>query len=360
MSSRNAVARQEQTLSTGIESQPRVSHALQHICGRLGEQIAEQIPFPHTPFLNSSAPVMHLCGMTITNPVSSNSNIRVLVNRHQHDWRDAAFIANPRFCKDNTFILKKMTLPLWDRADYRRLSTLLECPAFFRLAAHQKEITPEYACMVFNLPVNFRTAKIVGFLRHVHEAALVKKLFEDREPQHLQSIGKSLDSCADRDVFWQKISDWFFRGLNTLPIGPVIHDDRVSPVRTVRELERAGRKLRNCLRTFRLESYAGETGFFLYSGTEKAVISYVPRINGPYVIDEIQGPENNPVSDETLGEIRTIFTAAGFIMHDDEPIKVYRKIENMMNMLCVEDRPDDVGQICLKALSQLDQVPKQK
>jgi len=136
----------------------------------------------------------------------------------------------------------------------------------------------------------------------------------------------------------------------------VIQSDRISPIRTVRELESVARRFRNCLRSFSLETLGGETGFYLYTSKEKAVISYLPRINGTFVIDEIQGPDNTPISDETRADIRQIFTSHGFIMDDEEPTSVYRKVEHYIHRLSHESRKDEAGSVSLKAVERLDQL----
>jgi hypothetical protein len=334
----------------------RTSHAFELVCGSMSQAIGAQIGYPHTDFLTLPGPAMHICGMIVAHPNSANSNIRGVVNYHRHNWRGAAFIADPRFDESNLFVLKKMKLGLWKKADYRKLSAILEMPTALKVMAHTNEITPQLVATLFHLPPALQRSKIVRQLVHQDAAKLVAKMFSDHSDRDLQKISSSLNSADNRQEFWTKVSENFFKQFSTLPAGPVIDDDRVTAIKTVQELERAGLEFRNCLREWSYENQCGEQGFYVFHGEEKCVICYEPRINSPYMIVETQGPNNTPVTDETMNEIRKVFHANGFVFKEDVLVTARRQMERHLFRIANEKRPEEASKIALDVLDQLNRV----
>lgn len=339
--------------STNFEIVHRTSSALDHLAGPWAQSIAEQIPFPHSDILERSSGWMHVIGLILANPISSNNNVRVVLNSVR-DWRDAAFVGSPHFTADNVCLLKKLTLPLWCRADYRRFTSLLDCRLSVKLMKHEPAVSPDLVNLLAALPVQFRTKKIVGFLLNTAEANLINQLFKTRTKADVTSIKNALESCSDRQQFWRKVTDHFFSEIGTLPVGPVINDDRFRPIQTILDLEKTGLRFRNCLKQFSVDSLSGEIGFLIFNGSENAVISYQSRIDRGFVVDEILGPENQAVSEETIEEIRTVLAAHGFAFSDTDPGSLYQNIEMKLGRLAREDRADCAEKIALKALEKVD------
>ena len=340
--------------STNFEIVHRTSSALDHLAGPWSQSIAEQVPFPHSDFLERPSAWMHVIGLILANPISSNNNIRVVLENVK-DWRDAAFVGSPNFlAADAVCLLKKLTLPLWDRDDYRRFTSLLDCRLSVKLMKHEPAVTPELVNLLAALPEQFRTKKIVGFLLNTAEGNLINQLFKTRTKADVTSVKNALESCPDRQHFWRKVTDHFFSEIGTLPVGPVINDDRFQPIQTIRDLEKTGLRFRNCMKQFSVNMINNELGFLVFSGSEDAVISYQPRIDRGFVVDEILGPENQAVSEETIEEIRTVLTAHGFAFSDTDPGSLYQKIDLQLSRLGREDRPDCAFKIASKALEKVD------
>ncbi|WP_417480932.1 hypothetical protein [Maricaulis sp.] len=340
---------------SNLEVIHRTSHALEHLAGPWCQSIAEHIPFPHSAFLERSSAWMHIFGVILSSPISSNGNIQIVLD-HAKDWRDAAFAGSPSFTTDNVCLLKKLALPLWDRGDYRTFTSLLTCCHAVKVMIHEEAITVGFVRILAALPVEFRNAKIVGFLLHEVEGILLKSLFENRTNADRIRLSSALGMSSDRGHFWGKVTEHFFREIDHFPSGPTIADDRFQAVRTFHDLERTGQKYRNCLRNFRnygMEALAGEIGFLVFKGTETAVISYKPLIGGRWVIDDILGPKNMPVSQEVFEEIRLVLSPYGFVFSETNPGALYQDMETQLSRLAHSTRADRAEQTALAAISKL-------
>jgi len=330
----------------------RTSHALEHLAGPWSQRIAEMIPFPHASFLERSAAWMHAIGMILSNPVSSDNNVVVAID-HLRDWREAAFLGSPHFNSTNLSILKRMALPMWKRADYRQLGSILTCPQATKIMQHSVNVTPELVRILAAVPADLRLKKIVGFLMHENEGKLLDVLFSGMSAEAIKALKNTLEKCRDREHFFKKIHDHFSSEFQAIPAGPVIADDRFKPILNVRDLERTGLKFRNCMKSYRFESLTAETGFYVFSDDENAVISYLPRIDGSFIVDEILGPNNDPVSTKTLAVIRSVLAEHGFQFRDTHPAWIRQDIEFKLNRLGSERRADNAGRIAMKAVEKL-------
>ena len=218
---------------------------------------------------------------------------------------------------------------------------------------HSEVITADLVCILSSLPDRFRSKKIVGFLMSKHEADLLEKLFYNRSKMDLDRIKNALENCTDRQHFFNKVSEHYFSDMQSLPAGPVIDDDRFKPIRTTTDLQKTGLAFRNCLKSYRFDSIGGEVGFYKFEGHEKAVISYQPRIDGRFVVDEILGPDNCKTSTETRSDIRTVLEAHGFHFKDTDPAWIQQDIEFKLNRLGSEFRADSAGRTAMKAIEKL-------
>jgi hypothetical protein len=339
-----------------VEVTNRTSHALELIAGPMANQLAEFFSFPHSGFLNLPAPAMHSCGMTLSTRVSATNDVPLLLDHHKCDWREAAIMTSPAFNTDNVCVLRKMKLPLWESADYRLLSSLLTCSKSIKIMKHSAVVTADLVRILSSLPDRFRSKKIVGFLISEHEAELLEKLFFKRSEMALARIKNALENCTDRQHFFNKVSEHYFSDMQTLPAGPVIDDGRFKPITTTTDLQKTGLAFRNCLKSYRFDSIGGEVGFYRFEGREKAVISYQPRIDGRFVVDEILGPDNCKISTETRGEIRTVMEAHGFRFQDTDPASIHQEIDFKLNRLGCSQSKNSAGKTALKLIRNLNNL----
>lgn len=335
----------------------RTSHALEHVAGPWSQRIAELIPFPHSDFLERSAAWMHVTGMIVSNPVSSDQNILVAID-HIQDWREAAFLGSPHFNSTNVSILKKMALPLWQKTDYRQFASLLSCPHSVKIMKHSDAVTPKLVRILSAVPGELRRQKIVRFLVHENEGKLLCRLFRGGTEPKIRQLKFSLEKCRDREHFFKNVGEHFSRQFEAIPAGPVIADERFKPILNARDLERTGLKFRNCLKSYRVDALAGENGFYVFFGSEKAVISYLPRIDGSFIVDEILGPNNDPVSTETLAEIRSVLAEHGFQFRDTHPAWIHQEIGFTLNRLGSQYRADTAGRTAMKAIEKLSKLER--
>lgn len=287
----------------------RVSHALTVIAGDLAPAIAECWPFPHFAFLERSGPWMHIAAMVISNPVASNQNARIAF-QSTPCWKNGAEFADARFNAHNRCILKSLSLPLWTKRDYRNLSGLLDSENSLKVMKHRSIIPPELVNVLHALPDEFRIDAIVRHIRSEKEARILNRITM-ADGTNTASLLNKLSSAHDAKDFWNKASVFFVDRCARFPSPPVIDDPRVNPILSAEELRSHGANLRLCLRNLLGEALAGEQAFYLFSGTEKIVVSLSPRIGGKPVIDQMSGPDNNPVSEMDRGEIVDIFNRAG-------------------------------------------------
>lgn len=341
---------------TKIEISPRVSRVLQEICGPWSEEMAIQFPYPHLPALSLSGPWLTVFGLIFANPISANRNARVVFDYHR-DWRDAAHIGSPRFTQDNVCVLKKLSLPLWSREEYRLFTPLLDCPRAVKLMMHADLITPSLVRTIAHLPAEFRVKKIVDFLLHHDESKLLSRLFDHRNDEDKNRIVSSLKSTKNRTDFWRKASQHFFHGFGEFPGVLEIDDDRFESVRTLRRLQELGKLHGNCMGTsYAIECLSGHTGFLVFHGSEVAIISYKSRLGNRYIIDEIHGPENTPVDDETIAEIEKLLKGYGFVWGSNDPTQTLRFLDNRMHRLALAEHDMGAQHSTQKISELLDQV----
>ncbi|WP_394693884.1 hypothetical protein [Hyphobacterium sp.] len=338
-----------------IQIKPRISHALDQLAGPWADHLAELFPFPHSDFVDRSSMWMHVAGLVLANPISSNNNVRVVFNHHR-DWRDAAFVGSPRFTADNVYVLKKLTLPLWTREEYRLFTPLLDCDRALKLMAHADQVTPALVRKIAHLPAEFRDQKIVQFLLTEGEATLLHRLFNHRGDHEKKRIVSSLKSQKDRPSFWRKASQYFFEGFREFSGVLDIADDRFQTIRHVHELIQTSRKYKVCVNNYVFECLSGMCGFLIFHGKETAIICYEPRIGNRYIIDEINLPQNKAPSDETITEITSVLKDYGFDFGDIDPVEVFRSIDNRMHRLAIAGHELDSNKATEKLHDRLDQI----
>lgn len=337
-----------------IQIKPRISHALHQLAGPWPE-LTEIFPFPHADFVNRSSMWMHVAGLILSNPISSNRNVRVVFDHHR-DWRDAAFVGSPRFTRDNVCVLKKMTLPLWSRDDYRLFTALLDCPRAIKLMKHADQITPELVRKIAFLPAEFRDRKTIEILMHFDEAKLLFRMFDRRNDSEKKRIASSLKSTKNRTDFWRKVSQQFFDGFGEFEGVLEIDDIRFETVRNRQRLLDVAREFSNCCATYFMNGLAAHTGFLVFRGAETAIISYKARLGNRYVIDEIQGPNNQPISDDTVVEIEAVLKKYDFVWGSNDPMQTYRFLDNRMHRLATADHEKDAAHATNKIGELLDQI----
>jgi hypothetical protein len=345
------------TTSTKPEIQitHRISHALQQLAGPWSEQIAEIFPFPHAEFVHRSSMWMHVAGLILSNPNSSNGNVRVVFDHHR-DWREAALVGSPRFTRDNVCVLKKMTLPLWSRDDYRLFIQLLDCPRAVKLTKHADQLTPEFVRKIAHLPAEFRDRKTIEILMHYEEAKLLSRLFNHRDHDEKKRISSSLKGTKNRTAFWRKASQNFFHSFGDFPGVLEIDDIRFETVRTVQALLNTAKEFENCLHNYVNEGLSGQCGFVIFRGNETAVISYEPRLGNRHVIEQIHLAKNEVPSDETIAEIMAVLKDYGFIFGELDPQQVYQSLDNRMHRLAIADHEIDSMATTKKLGELLDQI----
>jgi len=287
----------------------RVSHVLTVIAGDLAPDIAECWPFPHSLFLERAGPWMHIAAMVISNPVASNQNARIAF-QSTSCWKSGAEFADARFTAHNRCILKSLSLPLWMKRDYRNLSGLLDSENSLKVMKHRSNVSPELVNVLHALPDEFRINAIVRHLRSEKEARILNRI-ATADGTTSSSLLNKLSTASDAKDFWNKASMFFVDRCARFPSPPAIDDPRVKPLLSAEELRSHGTHLRLCLRNLLGEALSGEQAFYLFSGTEPVVVSLSPRIGANPVIDQMSGPDNNPVSDVDRGAIVDIFNRAG-------------------------------------------------
>lgn len=246
--------------ASGATNNPRISHALQIIGGNFSAEIAEFFPFPHSEFLERSSIWMHLVGLTFANPIASNHKARVIFD-FLVDSKDAAALACPDLDHDKISLIKKLPLPLWEKAQYRALCRLLRCEKAVKIMRHRSKITPDLVAILDALPAEFRRHNFMKFISSADEAKLINKLFQRFNQFDQKSTADALEKVDDVERFWERASERFFAEIRSIPTGPAIDDDRVQPILTLRELVSKSREFRNCLSNYIIEMATGEIGF---------------------------------------------------------------------------------------------------
>jgi hypothetical protein len=340
-----------------IQISPRISHALQQLAGPWSEQLAEIFPFCHYDFVNRSSMWMHVAGLILANPVSSNTNVKEVFTHHR-DWRHAAFVGSLRFTRDNVCLLKKMTLPLWSRQDYQLFTSLLDCPRAVKLMKHADQLTRDMVRKIAHLPAEFRDQKTVDILLTEDEAKVLNRLFGHQDDAEKKRIVSSLKSQKDRPSFWRKASQHFFHGFEEFSDVLEIADSRFQSIGNVHELIEASEKYENCMKNYVFECLSGMCGFLIFHGKETAIIGYEPRIGNRYVIDEINLPKNETPSPETIAEITSVLKDYGFDFGDIDPVEVFRSIDNRMHRLAIAGHELDSNKATEKLHERLDQIER--
>ncbi|WP_143024120.1 hypothetical protein [Maricaulis salignorans] len=271
--------------------------------------------------------------MMISNPIASNGNAQLAFN-HIRDWREAGCLADPRLSPDTVSILKALTLPLWEKADYRLLSDLLESENAIGILRHTPAVSPNLVRLLHRLPGPFRIPRVIRFIRNEDEATIISRISMGCIDRSRSLISK-LQTSQSRSDFWDKASSHFLDRCIPFPEAPKIIDPRVTPIRTVDSLRSCGLKLHLCLRNFIGEALSGEQSFYVFNGEKQIVVSVTPRVGGRSVISQMSAPDNMPVSPSDRSTIIQVFGDAGIqdesVYVNDWPSELDRRLNRLGN-----------------------------
>jgi hypothetical protein len=338
----------------------RSSDVLDMIAGPWSAKLAEIDPFPHQRILGKPSCILHSCGLVLAHRNLANTNIYALLETS--DWREAAWLACPKFDRDagNLNILKKLSLPLWNRASYIQLVALMDCPNAVQVLNHQQRITPDQVAILFNLPTAFRRIKIVDHLVHFEEAKLIARLVSNRSETDLKRFASGAEKCKSRPAFWRKLSRFFFDGFGDFSHVIEIDHERFETVRTSRRLIEIAKKYDLCCNNYVFDCFSKRMGFLVYHHEKPVIISYVFALDGSPVVDEYFHPRNRTVDDELADEISSILMANGFNTGLIDPLETMRSLDQRLHRLASADEKKDVSAVLAKIDLTLEEIDRIK
>jgi hypothetical protein len=287
----------------------RISDALACIGGNRASELAELCGFPHEAIFNAPASILHFAAFRLS--VSENALIEARAALQSKSWPTDSSKTLEHHCTQPVF--QKLALPVWQKADYQRLASLLVHENARKALQHQATIHPMDVRVLAELPSFARTSRIWALVKCPCEAEflrrLVEKIFVDK-PDRKAPLTQRIIGARSRKRLWRAIYEEVYSIKPDYPELPVDLPPGYRQIRNVRDLARTARYFQNCIKSFETELRQGAIAFIVRTYEPEAVIEVAPRFNG-LVFDDILGKQNEPLEKDKLAEIESHLKNAG-------------------------------------------------
>jgi len=207
----------------------------------------------------------------------------------------------------------------WRPATYHRLAALAAEPNARKTLAHARKITRRDVLTLARLPPAYRTSGVLRMVKRPHDLAnvlfaieIVRRVRTDlSDRQILASLER-----ADSEIIRRWVEAHYERlPFPAAPTGPLTDGlgGVLRPVCDGDELRRTGSDYENCVENYLLRSHAGVCAFYRYERANRRVaVIEIRRTPGVgWAIEEIAGPNNEPVSGDDRSRIIQTFAGAG-------------------------------------------------
>lgn len=167
--------------------------------------------------------------------------------------------------------------------------------------------------IILALPDPLVEVSLIRMIDHPSRAETLAQLFKIA-----LSVGRTereVATALHSATNWAAVEKVMERAVmpEALPVAPCPSDARVQSITKLADLRRLGGEYKNCLRSFRRQPFGfqKECAYFLWNGTENAVIAVTRDVIGSWRIDEVRLAGNEIPSPETEIAIEIAFSDVG-------------------------------------------------
>lgn len=218
----------------------------------------------------------------------------------------------------------KLTGRIWRPRTYRKLAELMEEPRAAKLLLRSRSITRRRVAALGKVPAELRLPAVFERLERSSDAdklvfavTLVERIRPDlRRAAVLRSLAQTPKSVS--------LETWARRHFReaSFPDPPWKGTAKLKPLMSFADLHRFALRFRNCIRSYARDVFAGSAYLYVYddgAGTE-AVVEFVRVADDLWIVDEINGPANEPLSKAAYDRVVAEASAAALTLPESHTI----------------------------------------
>ncbi|MDG1416662.1 MAG: hypothetical protein P8P99_02540 [Maricaulis sp.] len=342
----------DHTVSSALHYPPSsgIADTLKAVVGDFAEDVATHFPYPHTELFTQPFSRIQLLGVRLALKKKCQFSYRDTINVR---WN----VATKQIFDHKVFglknILSKLPKTMLTKNQYLALVRVLESPKTQKFLWQTPEIPSSMIEALDALQPALHTAHILKHVSTREEAVLLARIARNN---NTKALANRLKNKPSRHQFYSELSDFFFSNLGRFQQGPEIDDPRITPIQNAEQLVAFANHMKNCLRNYVSEGLDGERSYYKFSGTVDVAISIERRIDGRFIINEMESVSNNPFPDEVREQVVEIFAKHGI---EDCSQRYMHWIDKISGTLCQlgSFSTDDASGISKAATFALCKIP---
>ena len=275
----------------------KASSALQKDAGQFAPFVARVFPRPHAQYFQADEPRRRAMQIIAAR---ANTTAEELYEPLQFWSLKRLFDAfAPEAPRGASEMLRKLRGPGWHVSDYDRLFAVLGDGGHgAKLLQHAREIEKALLGVLFAVPEPLRRPRIVAQLPDAHLAELAartaKRVCAPSDARAVNRLADRLERARSSHGLFSMLIEEV--GLEKLAPPPVPGSEWLKPLATVEAIRSAALRFQNCL--------AGRIGWLLKGfgayyevvGDEPAIVEIVRDNLGLWVVGEVRGHANAPIT----------------------------------------------------------------
>ena len=319
--------------SIGLAQRPHAganhtpNDALRRDAGDLAGAVARALPRPHAAYFEADPGRRRAIALLAARAALGHNDAEALSS-----WSVRRLLAHYMPDAPDGFAeALKRAQGVWSMADYASLISLLtEGGEAAKTLRHLAEITPSAITVLEALPPALRRTKILTRLSpSAYHADLLSRTLRQTwgrnpEPERLRLLTARLERAPSPQAMFAWLVEEVGVGKITPP--PIPGTDWLRPILDIRDIERTALKFRNCLRTRIPLMLRGQGAYFEVLGEEPAVVEVVVS-KTRWLVGEIRGHANDPVSPALMSQILTHLRQYGAAAHGAPPQLAFERAE---------------------------------
>ncbi|GGY50944.1 hypothetical protein [Parvularcula lutaonensis] len=251
-------------------------------------------------WLAATRPEWHFAAMAfaLLDDEERNADVEAMlfVRTKKEILADVAPSADPRLIR----LCDKLKGRIWRPPTYRRLAELVEDKEAARLLLRTRSIDRRRVLALARVPATFRCPAVFARLHRISDAekvvfavGLVERIRPDLgRAGVLRSLAQTRSKTS--------LEAWargHFREAS-FPDPPWPGTAKLKPLASWQAVEKTAIRFRNCIRDYVREVRSGSHYLYLFEDGDglTAVVEFVRVTDGLWVVDEINGPDNKPLS----------------------------------------------------------------
>ena len=213
-------------------------------------------------------------------------------------------------------ILTKLGRRPLSKNDYRRLIRLLGREGCAQALRHMRHIKPYQLAWMDEFPTEYLHPKLLGSIKKGTDYQTLKYIFRTFDAFSNEQVHVNLFGSIRQIQNLEQLTRWFQRQLKKLdfPIPPWSGNSWIKPITSASDLHKYANDFHNCLDDYTRAILLGNRYFYV-SQHGPAIISLVRDPLLGWLIEEINGQNNNKPRKIVVESILCAFTKAGFRNH---------------------------------------------